>query len=194
MTVRQKYNRHGIANLQTFTTGLNLPAAVQYLFNQQVQQTQDIVEPIGYPEKAIVRLSIETSDKSFIESVGIQQAINSAGGSSKSNTKVIVLFLEMPGYTKTYAQFINPKSPISKDDYHSSLLKVVLPPIQSKRVPVNNEIVLVDYDDPTDYTSIKFAGYPSELIKLDPKLSSYTKLGKASGKNAFKDAKGQQGV
>ena len=71
---------------------------------------------------------------------------------------------------------------------------MVLPPIQSKRVPVNNEIVLVDYDDPTDYTSIKFAGYPSELIKLDPKLSSYTKLGKASGKNAFKDAKGQQGV
>ena len=179
---------------QTFTTGLNLPATVQYLFNQQIQQAQELSESFGYPEKAVVRLSIETSDKSFIESVGTQQVINSADNVGKSDVKIIVLFLEMPGYTKTYTQFLDPKSSITKDDYYSSLLRVVLPPQQNSRVPVNDEVVLVSYDDPTDYTSIKFAGYPSELIQLDPRLEAAAKVGKSSGKKAFKDAKGQQGV
>tara|TARA_R110000824_G_scaffold119818_3_gene274222 strand:+ start:3535 stop:4110 length:576 start_codon:yes stop_codon:yes gene_type:complete len=191
MTDRQKYG-HQISNLETFTTGMSFPAALQYLFNRRLKEDGAVAASRTYPQKAIVRFSVETSDKSLIESTGIQQTINSAASLTGINEKAIVLFLEMPGYTETYSKFISGK--IAKDDFYSSLLRVVLPPMQSNRTPVSNEIVLVDYDDPTDFISIKFAGYPSELIQLDSNLNSYTRLGKASGKVAFKDAKGQSGV
>ena len=191
MAERKKYGPQ-LSNLNTFVTGLDVESAVQYLFSRRIKGDSLSSESKIYPETAIVRTAFETSDTSFIENLGIQQTMKSLSVEASKDEKAYVLLLEISGYTESYSSYVAGK--INYDSFYSSLLRVVLPPGQTSRMPINNEIVLVEYGDPTDYTSVYFAGYPSETIQLDPNMSAYTKLGKSSGKNAFKNGAGQTGV
>ena len=95
-----------------------------------------------------------------------------------------MVYLEIEGLTDYFEDYFN--KVITKEQYYGSLLKVYVNPAASNnRLPKSNEIVIVDYEDPQEFKTIKFIGYPSLKPEMDPKLSEYVQKENKSARQFF---------
>jgi hypothetical protein len=137
----------------------------------------------NFPNKAYVRYIIETSDVLLMRHVGVRQAqIAEATTSTKERT---IVFVEIENYTPiTYALFVAGKA--SELTFKDSLTKILLPEDIS-RTPGLHETILINYLDPTDIESARFAGfYSARGQSLDNNLVSYKK-NKNNSKSAIEN-------
>ena len=124
----------------------------------------------NFPNKAYVRYIIETSDVLLMRHIGVRQTqIAESAASTKEKT---IVFVEIENYTPiTYALFVAGK--VSELTFKDSLTKILLPEDIS-RIPGLHETILINYLDPTDIESARFAGfYSGRGQSLDNNLVSY---------------------
>jgi len=136
------------------------PNILQTLANHAGRDAQTAQNEFQFPGAGIVRLVTET------------------------NQNVYLVYLEVEGLTETFLNYF--KNQISKDRYYGSLLKVLVDPAATNgRIPINSEIVLVGYDDPNIFTTIKLTGFPSLQPEMDPNLSLYVEEPNNSARQFF---------
>ena len=98
-----------------------------------------------------------------------------------------MIYIEINGITSQYKEFFDVKLPESQ--FFARLLKVYLNPSLSSngRIPIKDEIISVSYRDPRDFTTVKFAGFPSDSPEFDPDLELYVKTEKKTARSAFSE-------
>jgi hypothetical protein len=152
---------------------------VQLLGNKAAREVQTTENEFSFPGIAIARLVEEVEDTSQLSGRAIQDLIIDSDENS-----LYAIYLEVDGLTSSFQDLFN--KIITKDEYYGSLLKsYVNPGLSNNRLPISNEIVVVSYDNPQEFATIKFAGFPSLRPEMDPKLSEYTERKNNSAKQFF---------
>jgi hypothetical protein len=152
---------------------------IQLLGNKAAREVQTTENDFSFSNVAIVRVVEKVEDLSEISGKEMKSLIV-----DPEDNVIYAAYLEIDGLTSSFENLFN--KVISKDEYYGSLLKVYINPAASNnRLPISNEIVIVDYEDPQQFNTIRFTGYPSLKPEIDPKLSEYTEQENRSARQFF---------
>ena len=164
---------------QYFPDGLTYDKITQILFNQMARQLDSAYNSDPLTRVGIVRRVTEINDLSQVNSISSKDKI------LFSHTKVVyAVNIEVRNLTETYENLVN--GSVSKEEFYNSLPEVVgSPSIIGNRVPQKDEVVLLDYENPNNFLSVKLAGFPFDEPFLDPNLNSYSVDKKSTAKSAF---------
>ena len=164
---------------QYFPDGLTYDQITQMLFNQMARTVEAEFTSEQFVRVGIVRRVAEINDLSQVNSISSKDKI------LFSHTKVVyAVNIEVKNLTETYENLVN--GSVSKEEFYNSLPEVVgSPSIIGNRVPQKDEVVLLDYENPNNFLSVKLAGFPFDKPFLDPNLNSYSVDKKSTAKSAY---------
>jgi hypothetical protein len=157
------------------------PNLLQLVANAKGREAQESQNSFEFPKTAIVRVVQEDEN--------ITKALNTAlratfGELQALDTKFYSIYLEVEGLTETFLNYF--KGNITKERYYGSLLKTYMNVATTNgRIPISNEVVLVEYTQPNFFQTIEVSGFPALQPEIDPNLSSYIKKENNSTRNSF---------
>ena len=164
------------------STGISSRFATQIELNKTARRFRYYYSDIQFPHEAIVRFVEKLEDTSFIKDKNITGELVAA-----RNYDIYCAYIEIDGITDEYKNFFEGK--ITEPQFFARLFKIYLNPSLSSngRIPIKDEIISVSYGVPRDFTTVKFAGFPSDHPEFDPDLQLYVKTEKKTAKSAFNE-------
>lgn len=160
---------------------------IQLLINDKARELQRQYRDFSFPRVGIVRKVKKLENLKSIGSKAIKDALIATIGDVQNISaalEVVVASVEIQDLTYSYYDLV--KKDVTEEEFFDSLPKIYLNPATSNnRIPIKDEVVLLEYANRDNFTSVVFGGFPSEKPQIDPNLSSYTNLRSNSGKEAF---------
>jgi hypothetical protein len=164
---------------QYFPDGLSYEDIVQILFNDKARQVSTNFTGESLNTVGIIRRVREIEDLSEINSVSSKDEILYAHTKTCYAVNIEVRYL-----TETYKNLVNEF--ITEEQFYNSLPELIVSPsLANSRIPQRHEVILLNYERPNDFLSVKFAGFPFEKPFLDPNLNSYVLKNRQPTKKAF---------
>ena len=175
---------------QYFPDGLTYDKITQMLFNQMARTVEAKYTSEELIRVGIVRRVTEIDDLSQINSISAKDRV--VFGRDQT---VYVVNIEIRNLTETYESLVaetinvelsdNEKDNLKEQFYNSMPEVIVDPAIVKDRVPKEHEVVLLGYDVPNEFLSVKLAGFPFNKPFLDPNLNSYSVGKKQTARSAY---------
>tara|TARA_R100000152_G_C6761855_1_gene186048 strand:+ start:440 stop:1024 length:585 start_codon:yes stop_codon:yes gene_type:complete len=176
--------------LSSSPDGLSSEDSIQMLLNQMARTAQAKYTSEKLPRVGIVRRVKEIDDLSQINSISAKDRV--VFGRAQT---VYAVNIEIRNLTETYESLVaetinvelsdNEKDNLKEQFYNSMPEVIVDPAIVKDRVPKEHEVVLLGYDVPNEFLSVKLAGFPFNKPFLDPNLNSYSVGKKQTAKKAY---------
>lgn len=135
----------------------------------------------SYPSVGIIRLVDNVDNVANLLSANQKELRDELIFKNRKNISIYRLLIEVEGITESYEDFFNKK--ISKDIFYSSLLEIYIS--NEARIPIKDEMVKISYENETDFLTIKFDGFISDKVILDPNLEKYINNKPSRASNFF---------
>jgi len=159
---------------------------IQLLINDKARELQRQYRDFSFPGFGVVRKIEKLQNLKSIGSKSIKDALvkQFIDVQNLEDLQIIVASVEIQDLTYSYYDFV--KKDVTEKEFFESLPKIYLNPAKSNnRIPIKDEVILLEYANHDNFTSVIFGGFPAERPQIDPNLSSYTNLKSNSGKAAF---------
>ena len=153
-----------------FPDGLTMEEAVDILFRNESISSRLEANQKKLPSVGIVRKILKTNNLSLVNNDFAKNDLIA----EQNKDNIYIAFVEIEGKTESFQDYKNEL--INKTSFISSLVAVYVDFSKTNnRMPTKHEKIILEYEDEENYTTAKFAGYPSTLPVLDSNLLNAVK-------------------
>ena len=157
-------------NPQNFPDGLSIEDSVDILLRNLSISSRLEENRKTFPGIGIVRRIAKTNNLSLVNNNFAKDELVT----TQQRNNLYIAFIEIENLTESYVDFKN--NLIDKESFMGSLVPIYIDLSQANnRVPVKDEMIILNYEDPTNFTTAKFGGYPSPTPRIDTNLSNAEK-------------------
>lgn len=170
---------------QYFPDGLAVDDIVQILYNNQARLIDSYYTTEKLPMVGIIR-----EVKQVESQVQIDRSASRDPYIAEVSEKVFAVRVEINNITPYFSEFL--AKTITKEEYINNMPQIALSQAVVKdRVPKLHEVVLLNYDNPSDPRQVKFVGFPFNEPLIDPRLEDYVDVQNGTtAKSAFQSGSG----